>query len=54
MLKNQKTPQGALARSLDIFESFGAARKPLSLSEIARTIGAPVSSCHLLLRTLAA
>lgn len=52
MLKNQKTPQGALARSLDIFESFGAARKPLSLSEIARTIGVPVSSCHLLLRTL--
>ena len=52
MLKNQKSPQGALARTFDIFESFGAARKPLSLSEIARTIGAPVSSCHLLLRTL--
>lgn len=52
MLKIQKAPQGALARSLDIFEIFGAARKPLSLSEIARTIGAPVSSCHLLLRTL--
>ncbi len=52
MLKIQKASQGALARSLDIFEIFGAARKPLSLSEIARTIGAPVSSCHLLLRTL--
>ena len=52
MLKIQKTSQGALVRSLDIFEIFGAARKPLSLSEIARTIGAPVSSCHLLLRTL--
>ncbi len=52
MLKIQKAPQGALARSFDIFETFGAARKPLSLSEIARTIGAPVSSCHLLLRTL--
>lgn len=52
MLKIQKGPQGALARTLDIFEFFGAARKPLSLSEIARTIGAPVSSCHLLLRTL--
>lgn len=52
MLKIPKASQGALARSLDIFEIFGAARKPLSLSEIARTIGAPVSSCHLLLRTL--
>ena len=52
MLKIQKGPQGALARTLDIFEIFGAARRPLSLSEIARTIGAPASSCHLLLRTL--
>jgi len=52
MLKTRKAPQGALARTLDIFEIFGAARKPLSLSEIARTIGAPVSSCHLLLRSL--
>jgi DNA-binding IclR family transcriptional regulator len=52
MLKIKKAPQGALTRTLDIFEIFGAARKPLSLSEIARTIGAPVSSCHLLLRTL--
>lgn len=52
MLKMQKGPQGALARTLDIFEIFGAARRPLSLSEIARTIRAPASSCHLLLRTL--
>ncbi len=52
MLKTQKAPQGALARTLDIFEIFGAAQKPLSLSEIARTIRAPVSSCHMLLRTL--
>lgn len=52
MLKIQKGPQGALARTLDIFEFFGAARRPLSLSEIARTIGAPASSCHMLLRTL--
>ncbi len=52
MLKTVKSPQGALARTLDIFEIFGAARHPLSLSEIARTIRVPVSSCHLLLRTL--
>jgi len=52
MLKTDKGPQGALARTLDIFEIFGAAQKPLSLSEIARTIDAPASSCHLLLRAL--
>jgi DNA-binding IclR family transcriptional regulator len=52
MLKTEKSPQGALARTLDIFEIFGAARQPLSLSEIARTIKVPVSSCHLLLRAL--
>jgi DNA-binding IclR family transcriptional regulator len=52
MLKVEKSAQGALARTLDIFEIFGAAREPLSLSEIARTIKVPVSSCHLLLRTL--
>ncbi|MBM3359775.1 MAG: IclR family transcriptional regulator [Betaproteobacteria bacterium] len=51
MLKT-KGPQGAHARALDVFEIFGAAREPLSLSEIARTIKVPVSSCHLLLRTL--
>lgn len=52
MLKTEKGLQGAPARTLDIFEIFGAAQRPLSLSEIARTIGAPASSCHLLLRTL--
>lgn len=52
MLKSQKGWQGAPARTLDIFEVFGAAQRPLSLSEIARTIGAPASSCHLLLQTL--
>jgi IclR family transcriptional regulator, acetate operon repressor len=52
MLKIEKSSQGAHARTLDIFEIFGAAQQPLSLSEIARTIKVPVSSCHLLLRTL--
>lgn len=44
--------QGAPGRTLDVFEVFGAEQRPLSLSEIARAIGAPASSCHLLLRTL--
>ncbi|MDH5535701.1 MAG: IclR family transcriptional regulator [Betaproteobacteria bacterium] len=52
MLKTQNGVQGALARTLEIFEIFGAEQKPLSLSEIARAIGAPASSCHLLLRAL--
>jgi IclR family transcriptional regulator, acetate operon repressor len=52
MVKMQETFQGALPRALDILEIFGAARRPLSLSEIARQIDAPASSCHLLLRTL--
>jgi DNA-binding IclR family transcriptional regulator len=39
-------------RTLDIFEAFAEAKKPLSLSEIARMIDSPVSSCHALLRTL--
>jgi DNA-binding IclR family transcriptional regulator len=39
-------------RTLDIFEAFAEAKKPLSLSEIARMIDSPVSSCHGLLRTL--
>ena len=40
------------ARTLDIFECFEAAGKPLSLSELAAQIDAPVSSCHGLVRTL--
>lgn len=39
-------------RTLDILEAFGESQEPLSLSEIARQIGSPVSSCHGVLRTL--
>jgi IclR family transcriptional regulator, acetate operon repressor len=42
----------AADRTLDIFEAFAEAKKPLSLSEIARMIDSPVSSCHGLLRAL--
>ncbi|MGQ0525197.1 MAG: IclR family transcriptional regulator [Betaproteobacteria bacterium] len=52
MLKTDQSTQGAVARTLDVFEAFSGARKPLSLSEIARAIGAPASSCYLLLRAL--
>jgi DNA-binding IclR family transcriptional regulator len=39
-------------RTLDVFEAFEALKKPTSLSELAAHIGAPISSCHGLLRTL--
>jgi IclR family acetate operon transcriptional repressor len=39
-------------RTLDILEAFGESQEPLSLSDIARQIGSPVSSCHGVLRTL--
>ena len=39
-------------RTLDLFEAFTGECKPLSLSDIARAIGAPVSSCFGLVNTL--
>lgn len=42
----------AAARTLDLLEAFRTARRPLSLSALARLAGIPVSTCHGLLRTL--
>ena len=39
-------------RTLEAFEAFGRSQKPLTLSELARAIGVPVSSCHGLVATL--
>jgi len=39
-------------RTLDVFEAFRVARTPLSLTELARVIGSPVSSCSALIHTL--
>src|SRR5690242_11204711 len=41
-------------RTLDILEAFAAKREPLTLSELAREIESPVSSCHGVIRTLQA
>jgi len=41
-------------RTLEIFEAFATAQEPLTLSELARRIGSPVSSCHGVIRTLKA
>src|SRR5437868_1239933 len=39
-------------RTLDLFEAFAAAKKSLSLSELARLMAIPVSTCFGLVRTL--
>jgi DNA-binding IclR family transcriptional regulator len=41
-------------RTLDLVEAFARERKPQSLSQLARAIGAPVSSCFGIVRTLEA
>lgn len=41
-------------RTLDIFEAFADAEEPLSLTELARHIRSPISSCHSVIRTLKA
>ncbi len=40
------------ARTLDVFEVFAEARAPLTLSDLARRLDIPLSSCHALVRTL--
>ena len=45
-------PVPAAARTLDVLETFRGARRPLSLSELARLARIPVSTCHALVRTL--
>lgn len=39
-------------RTLDLFEAFARADGPMRLSDLAEAIGAPVSSCHALVKTL--
>ncbi|MGH7965335.1 MAG: IclR family transcriptional regulator [Candidatus Binatia bacterium] len=41
-------------RTLDLFEAFAKAQTPLSLSELARALNAPPSSCFNLIRALQA
>lgn len=39
-------------RTMELFEAFAKSQTPLSLSEIARALGAPASSCFNLIRAL--
>lgn len=41
-------------RTIDLFETFAKAQAPLSLSELARALSAPLSSCFNLVRALQA
>lgn len=41
-------------RTLSVFEAFAERKAPLSLTDLARHVESPVSSCHGLLRTLKA
>ncbi len=41
-----------VARTLDFLELFAEKKRPLSLSEIARLLGLPISSCHDVLQAL--
>lgn len=42
----------AADRTLDVLEAFSRTKRPLSLSELAKEIQMPVSSCHVLVKTL--
>ena len=41
-------------RTLEIFEAFHQRKTPMSLTELARILRAPISSCHGIVRTLVA
>ena len=41
-------------RTLEVFEAFQQRRRPISLTELARILKAPISSCHGIVRTLIA
>jgi len=40
------------ARTLDLFEAFANARRPMTLTELARQLDSPMSSCFQLIKTL--
>ena len=49
---SQHGPVKTAARTLDVFEVFAAAKRPLTLTELAGRLDSPLSSCHALVRTL--
>lgn len=51
-METSHTSSRSSLRALDVFEAFRAARRPLSLSELARHADIPVSTCHGVMRSL--
>ena len=49
--KEKSVVKSAL-RTLTVFEVFAQQQAPLTLSELARALGIPISSCHGLIATL--
>lgn len=49
---SETSPSRSAERTLRLFEAFAATGKPQTLSNLARHIGVPVSTCHGLIRTL--
>lgn len=41
-----------VSRTLEVFETFATARRPMSLTELSRQLGIPMSSCHDVVRAL--
>lgn len=39
-------------RTIDVFEAFAAAKRPLTLTELAKELDSPISSCFQLVKTL--
>jgi len=46
------TPSRSALRPFNILEAFCAAKRPLSLSEIAQSTGIPVSTCHTVVHSM--
>ena len=51
-LKTDSMDTKSAARTIDIFEAFAAARRPLTLTELAKELESPISSCFQLVKTL--
>ncbi len=56
--KQKKSSEGsganvrAASRTIDLFEAFATIRRPMTVSELARVLKIPVSSCFTIIRTL--
>ena len=52
MLKSDSMDTKSAGRTLDIFEAFAKAKRPLTVTELAAEVDSPISSCFQLVKTL--